>query len=759
MKMYMHNSEKSRVRFEGIDSYSCAFENDAVVNTAFELFNPKNYSESERKLIEEFNDRAEKGNALYYMARHRESMFASGFEAGMYIATFDRKENLTSFTFTDGTRKMLGYDGLEDLPNEFASWEKTLIPEERESIVALFWNTVKVHRQLPDISHAEYRMVKKDGSIIWVTGAGKFVRREDDGSLEIYMGCYREVTAEHEKAEYLKIIEGVGKVFNFSIYIDMKDFTFKTISTNEIVEKVKKSDNAFEYLKENVKASVSSSYHDDLIKWFNPDVIVSELEKISSVSKDFYSSEVNGWFRGIFMVGDRNEDGSISHIIYGCQDITEAKEQELRTLAVSKKQLQTLKSMSEVFYSMHLINLKTDSITVYNAENEVKNIVEHSVSGSAKELMTKVISKVTNEAYRKDALFFTDLSTVADRMKNKKIISSEFVGKRVGWFLASFITIEAEKDGRPVEVLFTTRVIDKEKQREEKLLKESNTDQLTGVYNRRAYEDAIQECELSGLSDTFVYIAIDINSLKVTNDTIGHEAGDELITGASDCLRHCLKPYGNIYRTGGDEFAAIIDADAGLLEEIKINIEEACNRWKGKLVDKLSLSCGYVAAVNFPGVSLHEMIVTADERMYKAKSDYYHTLGIDRRGQHDAHKALCALYTKILKINVTDDTYQIINMDDAEKSESMGFADRISKWLSSFGKSGQVHPDDLEEYLRLTDLKYISDYFKNQKTSLHVFYRRKCGDAFKQFMMEIIPASDYREDSQSLYLYVKNIDM
>ena len=53
-------------------------------------------------------------------------------------------------------------------------------------------------------------MMKKDGSIIWVTGAGEFVRRED-GSLDIYMGCYREVTAEHEKEEYLHIIEGVGK--------------------------------------------------------------------------------------------------------------------------------------------------------------------------------------------------------------------------------------------------------------------------------------------------------------------------------------------------------------------------------------------------------------------------------------------------------------------------------------------------------------------------------------------------------------------
>ena len=94
----------------------------------------------------------------------------------MYICKFDENEQMTSFEFTDGTRDMLGYDGLDDLPNEFDSWVKTLIPEERDLLVKLFWDTVKIHRELPDISHAEYRMMKKDGSIIWVTGAGEFIR-------------------------------------------------------------------------------------------------------------------------------------------------------------------------------------------------------------------------------------------------------------------------------------------------------------------------------------------------------------------------------------------------------------------------------------------------------------------------------------------------------------------------------------------------------------------------------------------------------
>ncbi|MCR5626574.1 MAG: hypothetical protein K6F99_04595 [Lachnospiraceae bacterium] len=52
----------------------------------------------------------------------------------------------------------------------------------------------------------------------------------------------------------------------------------------------------------------------------------------------------------------------------------------------------------------------------------------------------------------------------------------------------------------------------------------------------------------------------------------------------------------------------------------------------------------------------------------------------------------------------------------------------------------------------------MRDYFAGNKTSLSIFYRRKYEDGFKQVMMEIIPANDYTEKDQSLYLYVKNID-
>jgi diguanylate cyclase (GGDEF)-like protein len=172
-------------------------------------------------------------------------------------------------------------------------------------------------------------MQKKDGSIIWVTGAGRFIRRPDDGSSEIYMGCYRDITAQQELEEYLKIIEALGKVFNFSLFIDVTDMSYRMISTNEYVEAAPKDPDALQFLRNNVDYSVAESFRKSLYDWLNKDTILAAIEEHGSTTMEFHSEGAHRWFNGVFMVGDRNEDGSLSHIVYGCADTTDAKLQIL----------------------------------------------------------------------------------------------------------------------------------------------------------------------------------------------------------------------------------------------------------------------------------------------------------------------------------------------------------------------------------------------------------------------------------------------
>ncbi len=159
----------------------------------------------------------------------------------------------------------------------------------------------------------------------------------------------------------------------------------------------------------------------------------------------------------------------------------------------------------------------------------------------------------------------------------------------------------------------------------------SNTDQLTGGLNRMAYGTAISDLSSGSIDDDFVYVSVDLNGLKQTNDSLGHMAGDELIDGASRCLCDVLGAYGRVYRIGGDEFAALIHTKGDSIDGIIDKLNTLVNKWQGRCVQQLSLSVGYASHKEFPEARMESLIRTADKRMYDAKRAYYLSAGKDRR--------------------------------------------------------------------------------------------------------------------------------
>lgn len=421
-----------------------------------------------------------------------------------------------------------------------------------------------------------------------------------------------------------------------------------------------------------------------------------------------------------------------------------------------KKQVTIVSSISDIYYSMHLINMSDFKVERIEGNKLIDGVLAHNSNGNV--ALKKIVETAIEEEFVNATLNFTDLTTLGERLKGKKFIAMDTRNKNVGWLRISFITTEVDANKVPTRVMIVTQVIDEDKKREEALAIEVKRDGLTGLLNRRAYEDDILRYPDVPPEEDFVYAAIDINGLKNVNDNLGHDAGDELIKGAAECLRATFGNYGRIYRTGGDEFVSMFFADEEHLQSLVEDVEKVTSGWKGEVVKSLSLSIGYVTKQEFNTETVVNMAKIADQRMYDEKTKYYSKKGIDRRGQAAAHTALCNLYTKILKINLTDDTYSVVNMDVAEQAEEKGFSDKISVWLRNFGTSGHVHNEDLDEYLQKTDINFLKDYFKQDNTSISIFYRRRFGEVYKHVVMEIIPANDYSDDNQSLFLYVKTIE-
>lgn len=446
----------------------------------------------------------------------------------------------------------------------------------------------------------------------------------------------------------------------------------------------------------------------------------------------------------------------LTYLIIAAYIIFQVVSRLIQANGEKNKQLEILRSVADTYYSMHLIDLKKDTQTEYRAQGGVKQVVDH--QQGATEMMRKVMTLATTVKYREYVLEFTELTTLAERMKNKKTIAGEFIGTHLGWTRMEFITLAADREGRPTKVMFITQDIDEQRRREEDLVKVSNTDELTGLLNRHAYEAAFETYRENGLPEDLVYIAFDVNGLKNANDTLGHEAGDELIVGAAKCMKKCFSSYGKIYRTGGDEYVALIRADKEELVRLKEEFIKITSSWTGERVEGLTVSTGYVTVEDPEEKTIRAMSLLADKKMYEDKSNYYRQKGMDRRGQKDAHNALCALYTKILKVNLTEDSYEIVNMDESEKTEEKGFEGSIYAWLKEFALTGQVKEQDLPEYLKKTDPDYLREYFKEGKKSLKLTYFRKVGEEYRKVQMEMIPAREYTDEDQKIYLYVKDID-
>lgn len=290
------------------------------------------------------------------------------------------------------------------------------------------------------------------------------------------------------------------------------------------------------------------------------------------------------------------------------------------------------------------------------------------------------------------------------------------------------------------------------------LIHSANYDELTGLLNRHAYENDLAQINMMELKDTFNYVVFDVNGLKNANDNFGHHAGDELIQAAAGCIKDCFEKYGKVYRTGGDEFIAMIDAQEEEISLIKYNFSKQTSAWRGIYTSSLKIPAGFVSKKEMPKSSIHEIMRLADQRMYKEKSLIYISSGVDRRAQSAAYEVLCTSYTKILKINLTTDSFSIIQMESTERHENKGYHEKISQWLLNFGNSGQVHSDDLDNYFAKTSLGFMKTHFMSGEKELCISYRRLIGDKFHKVLMEIIPAKDYSDTNQSLFLYVKNID-
>lgn len=141
-------------------------------------------------------------------------------------------------------------------------------------------------------------------------------------------------------------------------------------------------------------------------------------------------------------------------------------------------------------------------------------------------------------------------------------------------------------------------------------------DPVTGVYNRRYFED-----EIRNMQNSAGVAMIDLDDFKLYNDIYGHDMGDQVLCIVADVTKNCIRKTDKLIRYGGDEFLLILsDMVRGTLRGKLLQIQEAIENATIPNCPRLKLTASIGGVISEDG-QIDEAIAKADQLMYKAK-DY-----------------------------------------------------------------------------------------------------------------------------------------
>lgn len=278
-----------------------------------------------------------------------------------------------------------------------------------------------------------------------------------------------------------------------------------------------------------------------------------------------------------------------------------------------------------------------------------------------------------------------------------------------------------------------------EKSYREQLINLANKDELTGLYNHRYFQEAVEneiiEAEKSGKPVSLLFI--DIDYFKRYNDLYGHIAGDKVLEKIGQLLKSKLSNKDIAARYGGEEFAIIIpncDEEGAIVvgEAIRAEIEKTYFEGQENLPnDNLTISVG---VSSYPGKSKNktELINSADDALYRAKffnknrvESYHSILEELKEDIEEEHIDLISSIKTLISVINAKDRYTYAHTERVVIytqmiANKLGLSEEDKKtlkygaYLHDIGKI-QIPMEVLNKKMRLTDNEWnlIKDHPKN----------------------------------------------
>ncbi|RTZ14690.1 GGDEF domain-containing protein [Vibrio aquaticus] len=188
------------------------------------------------------------------------------------------------------------------------------------------------------------------------------------------------------------------------------------------------------------------------------------------------------------------------------------------------------------------------------------------------------------------------------------------------WFEATFKPLTLSNGQR--YILWQEKEITQAHQQEVELKRQAETDELTGVLNRRAFTQGLEQAFNHPVQPVLSCLMIDIDHFKEINDQVGHLSGDEVITQVAQICQGLIRSSDYIGRLGGEEFGVVLSHTNAIqaydiAERIRQSIETTPCRVDNHIIYP-TVSIG-IAELNRQVSSTRELLVQADKAMYYSK--------------------------------------------------------------------------------------------------------------------------------------------
>ena len=356
-------------------------------------------------------------------------------------------------------------------------------------------------------------------------------------------------------------------------------------------------------------------------KWFSLSVAVTITLLVVLIGNLVYSARTNRVFREESLAMERASGELMrhtqhmemaSHMAAATGNLVWEKtythhEEELNNL------LKTLPSLIESEEAnVYLSRLETHLTVIRDAEHQSFNLISRGYSREAQQILT-------GWDYTREKLEMEETLVTLVNQIHRKVEEQMALITRVNAWVASvvFVGIILLIGSWFTYIQIWRRESLERQEKEERILYLSYRDPLTGIYNRRYFEEEVERMNVPRRMPLAIILG-DADELKRINDTLGHKVGDQLLTEMARILKESVRKEDVVARWGGDEFGIILpNSDEHIAMRIVEQIEEACRQSDFQATTP-HISLGY-AIKHDPAESVDRIFTRAENRMYKKK--------------------------------------------------------------------------------------------------------------------------------------------